>query len=238
MSTLKFVIYLVLILFISSCTNKNSEEYQLRLNNKSLHIHGDSLFFTMENKSHDEVIFIEDLSEYHYFKDQHPNQTKNHGFSLKVLDENNQLASLNLAFIQFDPDTIIDINIQNKIDKLLKNKELIMKKYAHLLQDYDSAWVFQHAKIIENAVIISKNQQIEMRLDFIPFYTKESYLFLKSSGFELNQDKQYYAQLRLEIDSVKIYKHLTNQYLDSLESNNIKIFHGSIESNKIPLKFH
>ena len=40
----------------------------------------------------------------------------------------------------------------------------------------------------------------------------------------------------INIDSSKVKKNLPPAFIDSLHQNNIKIFHGTISSNKVPLK--
>ncbi|MCC3214757.1 hypothetical protein LIV57_05705 [Chryseobacterium sp. X308] len=63
---------------------------------------------------------------------------------------------------------------------------------------------------------------------------------LETSGsyYSFDKKKEYFIQIGLNFDSTEIKKHLTHYELDSLKRNNIKIFHGKLKTEKIPLKFH
>jgi hypothetical protein len=54
-------------------------------------------------------------------------------------------------------------------------------------------------------------------------------------SYSLEKSKKYYAQLIIKIDSNEVKKFLLSQEIDSLRKNNIKIFHGTIYSNKVSL---
>ncbi len=55
--------------------------------------------------------------------------------------------------------------------------------------------------------------------------------------FVFEKGEKYFIQLSYTSDSTFVKQNISKELLDSLHKNNIKIFHGTIYSNKVPLKF-
>ncbi len=122
---------------------------------------------------------------------------------------------------------------QNHTEKLSTNeREFLQNKRPIEVFKYntiksESFFVEAKSKVIINAKshLNYSSVQAGLLLDDLSFYSID----------EIKEGNK--IRLALNIDSTNVKKNLTKEFIDSLHQNHIKIFHGTIYSNKVPLEF-
>lgn len=113
-----------------------------------------------------------------------------------------------------------------------KKDSLLWKEFQSRGINVDFFWTKSYKKMQKDKFILSPNEQHT--------FTKKNIFSIKqlnSSGsyYKFNLKKRYTIQTEIIFDSTRIKKHLLKKDLDSLKNNGIKIFHGKLITEKVPL---
>ncbi|MGI9526811.1 MAG: hypothetical protein ACR2MS_06860 [Weeksellaceae bacterium] len=229
---IKYITYIIFILALTGCNqNKGSS---IKIENEKISFK-DSLYFSITNNSNSKVIYLTDLSRYRYYNIDTVYPNENIGLSIKITDSDSNIIDFDRKFIFFDIDSLADLKTESYADKLRQDLAFYQNKYKELFVDHDTSWAFHSALIREKSMQLNKKEKGYKKIELINNQSQESYFLLTSYGFDLEPNKSYFLSLILKVDSVRVKKYLPQKYIDSLEANHIQIFHGEIESNKVPL---
>ena len=247
MSQLKYIIAVTLTIIIISCNGQNSttDEIVLLINNESIQFAVDinpevhsTCFLNEEERllSTNEVVF-----------ELRNNTNKKLLFMLK---DHNLIDIYNLRIKIFQNDTLINGsnifvhpgNPQNKSDSIYSKKfDEITKKLDEnrnqLIEQGGKNNLSMFNAFINQSIVIEKNKNHIFRSQFKFPYICEMYIndVLTPHIYHLQKNKRYSLSLEYKVDKLEVEKELTKKQRDSLKKENIEIFSGSIESNRIPL---
>lgn len=116
-------------------------------------------------------------------------------------------------------------------------KKLNIKQYNSPINNENSIfWNIKYYKIKKNSFYIHpfSSDTIVIKFDLDINLDKIAVVY-DLSGYDKNDLKNSKLQIAIRIDSTEAKNLLLPKDLDSLRKNNIKIFHGIIYSNKVPL---
>ncbi|MGI9526810.1 MAG: hypothetical protein ACR2MS_06855 [Weeksellaceae bacterium] len=230
---IKYITYIIFILVLSGFNqNKGSS---IKIENQKISFK-DSLSFSIANNSNSKLIYLTDLSRYNYYSIDTVYPNSNIGLTIKITDSDSNIIDFDRKLINFDLNYLFENpRIKRYVDEVEKESKFYSKKYKELFFDHDSTWVYHNAFIREHSMLLRSKEKGFKKIALIDNLSPESYFLLGSYGFPLKPNKPYYLSLLLKIDSSRVKKYLPKKYIDSLAQNNIQIFHGEIESNKVPL---
>lgn len=250
----KNILFLVvLLIYFFNCKNTGKEitfknqisESEINKND-FIQINIDSVYYdeknsyfkiNIENKSRSYLYFPVDPDFSSQFNDRASEIKSNFSFSTfytKYFDQNNFIILGHL----YSSDIVIDF--WKKIDSLKIENSNYLKKYGKVS---DSGfkdriyWGVKYHEVKKNGFFLKPKEEKELIIrSHISFDIKAHY-YDQTSFSSKELEKVAYAQLILYIDSSQIKRDLLlSKDIDSLRKNNIKIFHGTIYSNKVPLK--
>lgn len=243
----RFYLFFIIAVFSSlsfSC-KKNGFEIEI----KSTTVKNGKLFISSEirNNSNNKVYFpiytTEMLIPYHNLRNQSKmplDSLYSPSLILLIYDKKGEIIPGIYGFDEnyfgnkFEKEPIDSIDFYfSKIDTAKLNmdeKSFLRSKY--LIQ------VFQYVNIKNESFYVNPKSSItinfashlnysstraELLIDDLSFYPTD--VFREASDYNVT----------LNIDSTLVKKRFTKEFIDSLHQNNIKIFHGTIYSNKVPL---
>ncbi|CAI8846719.1 Lipoprotein [Chryseobacterium sp. IT-36CA2] len=139
---------------------------------------------------------------------------------ITITDQNNNKVSARAIYINSE-----GLNI-NKKDSLLmdENKKKGFEKNIF--------WYSENRSIKRNAVFVQSGKE---KIFDRGFALLKDQLKNGNSFFLLKKNEKYFIQIEVDFDSTIIKDYLTPFDLDSLKRNHIKIFHGKLTTDKIPL---
>lgn len=216
-------IRLLIILFLFSCSKGN--RIDLNFCEDSIQSKNNTVNLEIRNNSNENYIFCIPSSMY---------EKSFGGYSklinFKLTDENGIEPKTNgPVYLDklFPTEEEMDLQIERK-----RKDSLLWKKLLNEGLKIDYSWVEDYKIIKGNSIVINSNQKKKISKKIVFFKSQ-----LEQSGtyYTFDKNKRYFIQIEMEFDSTKIKEHLTPIDLDSLRKNQIKIFHGKLKTEKIPL---
>lgn len=146
---------------------------------------------------------------------------------------------------------VTGINNDNIIVKDENNKILVPNNVIRYNDNYynnylDSLNIIKYKQIGYSENFAFNNVYIEQNFFLIPPKSKlffESYICFDGNSLEssfrrysFDYNKKYFFRLQFKSDSI-LKKYLTQSQLKTIKENNYKIFHGTLVSNAVPIKF-
>ncbi|MBA5629489.1 hypothetical protein [Moheibacter lacus] len=219
---MKQMIIFAFLLSTTFCTQKedkkNVQKKELTIENESIKVH-DTLHYEIENLSSKPYFYL--VLRMNKFSYQPPYQDKNslapainrivsHIYKGKDSLHVNQIITSTSPFFVYDED---EEEYNSYVDSLKQ----------------------QIVRTTTSQRILKPNESVKIKTVFrnyeIDEITDNEYRML------LDNTESYHIQLSYTSDSTFVKQNISKELLDSLRKNNIKIFHGTIYSNKVPLKF-
>ncbi len=208
-------IFIVGVFILSSCAKK---EVNFQFCNDTCNVN-EKVCFIMKNNTEEKYAFLSSLTD----------STENGAMKILILDEYGIEPKTKIVYLDklFPNDKEIDEFLLNE-----KKDSLLWKNFLNMGLKVDFFWVKQYNVIKKNSFVLDHNADKKFFKNII-FLEKQ----LKNSGsyYIFEKNKKYTIQAEIDFDSVRIKKYLTKIDLDSLKRNNIKIFHGKLKTEKIPL---
>ncbi|GLB49268.1 hypothetical protein [Neptunitalea lumnitzerae] len=241
------ILYLIVVLFSFGCSSENNNnDLKVRILNESIKI-SDSLikdnFLTGDSFS-GQVINFEFInkSKYNYFFLPFTNNMSqgsiryncfpesNKGLSLTNLkiymEDMNKSLELKIPILHRYPDS--QVNILNERFVKLGNKTIDLYKedgYSEILKHMNAAAYLiipAHSKLYFEIPIEIKYHSMNEEIT--------------SEFYEVEVYTNYASSLFFKADTTHIKKYLPESLVKTIEENNFKIFHGELESNRIPIE--
>lgn len=184
-----------------------------------------------------EKIFIPVITDYSIFvseclKKYYPTPF----FYLKITDTNEKIVHSKCDFVTFHPPEeekqLEDMRKFNSLDSTLRSE------YPSILKDMPS-WGVRYKLLKEQSVYLQPKDSalilIKKKID-ADVYSQN--ITWDISRFDIKDLNKRNVEIRLMSDSSQIKRDLLlPKDIDSLRKNNIQIFHGTISSKKMPLRF-
>lgn len=219
---MKQIIIFTFLLSTTFCTQKedkkNVQKKELTIENKSIKVH-DTLHYEIENLSSKPYFYLvlrmdkfsyKPIYETKNYREAMFNRIVSHIYKGKDSLHVNQILTSTSPFFLEDEDE----EEYNAYVDSLKREIFRTTTSQRILNQYES---------LNIKTVFRNYEQDEI--------TKNEYRML------LDNTENYTLQLSYTSDSTFVKQNISKELLDSLRENNIKIFHGTIYSNKIPLKF-
>lgn len=206
---IKYFPVVVIMIITLACKSSSNKQAIISLENERLTSIDETLRVKIENKERDRFYFIDNVDKVSHCKDK------------------NAISSI---ITSIAGDTIIeysgisdDLRVFDKV-KNWDSLQIEMKKEESL----------KNSKRKTIKTVLNKNESIKIN---IKFNSESEGKGIGFCGYEFNNKEKYFIQLVYSSDSTFVKQNISKKLLDSLRKNDIKIFHGTIYSNKVPLKF-
>lgn len=219
---MKQIIIFTFLLSTTFCTQKedkkNVQKKELTIENKSIKVN-DTLHYEIENLSSKPYFYLVlRMDKFSYkpiygtknYREAMFNRIVSHIYKRKDSLHVNQILTSTSPFFLEDEDE----EEYNAYVDSLKREIFRTTTSQRILNQYES---------LNIKTVFRNYEQDEI--------TKNEYRML------LDNTENYTLQLSYTSDSTFVKQNISKELLDSLRRNNIKIFHGTIYSNKIPLRF-
>ncbi len=200
-------ILIISCIFLWNCSLNTNSSFSLKIDKESK----DSLILEIKNTSESPVFyFFVKADKLSYMSDKN-------SFSPIYYSKKDSLINYNTAELpSFEFETPLSEFEDSPVPET-KNEKPISDVYKVVIKTLKAKEVF-NLKILFND---SDRSELE------PY-----------GGFGIEFDKGIKEmQIKYSSDSTFVKQNISKELLDSLHKNNIKIFHGTIYSNKVPLKF-
>lgn len=245
----QFCLILIVIAFSFNFFSCNKNEFGIKI--KSTSVKNGRLFSTIEIKNHSDnkvyfpIITTETLIPYHNVRSQENNQLNDLFYPaiiLLIYDKNEKIIpaiygspeDFNMKQNESESERFDSIGYylsQNKSKKLNLNE-------IEFLKNRSALELFKYITVKNESFFINPKSNLKIKIEsHLNHSTVRAELLLDDMTFypvnEFNEETK--LSFFINIDSSKVKKNLPPAFIDSLHQNNIKIFHGTISSNKVPL---
>lgn len=230
--------------FFISCSNKNGA-ISFNLNNKNLKciVRKDSLYsyrfynkkdkefstnvvsFTLKNETEKKYLFLVKNKYLH----------KIYNCRMNVY-ENSKLikfhAPIGDAFFETDKK---QEKLFNYIDYTFKEEQNKLFDLVKLGAKQEGIFLFN--SYLEESLIVNPNEKVTINsLLSLPFIVENTILnTMDPVYYEFKENYKYEFSLEYEMNANNLKKELTKEQLAELEYNNVEIFNGKIETERIPI---
>ena len=241
----QLLLFITILFFVISCTKKDEVQFILLNEKLEFHVNPDSLnVYKREydnNKDRDLSLNIVKF-----------NITNKSTKKYLFLTKDNFLGQLLSLQIQiFENDSLIRTHAKSTVSKYTETEEELTKLINY--GEYSDLVYLQNLKVVNQMGF--KSSEFETRMSFINqfvvIFPNESIVFysglnlpyiLENSLFngtssilvDFKKDKNYEFSLKYKLKE-DIEKILPKEILDNLKDNNIEIFKGEIETQRIPI---
>jgi hypothetical protein len=240
---LKKGIILSIFFFISCSDKKEAISFSLNNNNLKCIVRKDSLYsyryynkddkefstnvvsFTLKNETEKKYLFLVKNKYLH----------KIYNCRMNVY-ENSKLikfhAPIGDAF--FDNEKKQE-KLFNYIEYTFKDEQNKLFDLVKLGAKQKSAFLFN--SYLEESLMVNANEKVTINsLLSLPFIVENTILnTMDPVYYEFKENCKYEFSLEYEIDANNLKKELTKEQLNELEYNNVEIFNGKIETERIPI---
>ena len=226
----------ILLVFFISCKEKNNNELELVILNNSIvsfqsrdnsnDININMLDSNTIKKSKTIIVYkLTNHSRLTYYFNMNTNSKFNgkiNGLTLRngdlcIYDNEKKLVKINTPRLNFDFNQNSCLNKNFKISKFLNYSE-----------DFNSLYIQEQLNFI-----IHPNETLYFEWFVNLPYGNE----MQKAHLNLDNDRNYYAKIFMFSDSTNYKKELSRTTLQTIKTNNIKVYHGIIESkNSVPVK--
>ncbi len=129
---------------------------------------------------------------------------------------------------------------QKREDSLRKRKDSLLKLNSLLIKENgnekNGLWGLQYFSIKKNNFYLKPHGSIDIKVKInLEGSVEKSLLIGDISVYNKKHLEDSHIQIAIRVDSTEAKELLLTKDLDSLKKNNIKIFHGTVYSNKVPL---
>jgi hypothetical protein len=236
------LLVLIFLVFVSSCKKGNVSFELLNKEVVSKHIQLDSLEFSYHNKKFNNEKELYEFTNQVEFKVTNNSENKylfylnslklNEIYNLDIIieDENKKVINKSTPLIDGSYNckigSLLELDFYNKNEKEKLLQKIGCNIKSNILEYYDEK------------IIISPNEthvfQTTISLPFVIEDNEEN--LRRPIYFKLDPSKKYTFKLKYKLKE-NLEKILSKEILKNLKDNNIEIFKGEIETQKIPIKF-
>jgi hypothetical protein len=241
----QLLLFVTILFFVISCTKKDEVQFILLNEKLGFHVNPDSLNIYKREYDNDND---RDLS-INIVKFNITNKSNKKYLFLTKDNFLNQLLSLQIQI--FENDSLISTNVKSTVSKYTETDEELTKlinygEYSDLVylqnlkvvnqMGFKSSEFETRMSFINQFVVISPNESIVFYSGLNLPYILENSLFNGTSSIlvDFKKDKNYEFSLKYKLKE-DIEKILPKEILDNLKDNNIEIFKGEIETQRIPI---
>lgn len=212
MGSSRFIIIILFIIY--SCNNEVTYNFDESIFRTSNHNHK----FVINNPSHFNYAFYSftntGIEDFHLIG-------KN---NIIITDEDEKKVVEKNVFINYkDVNTYENneeqdslLNIKNELDGFKRSK----------------FWYSINNSIKANALFVESTHKKKFNREIVLLANQ---IVNGNSYFPLKKNKKYFIQINIDFDSTVIKEYLTPADINYLRKNNIKIFHGELQTERIPV---
>lgn len=219
---MKQMIILALLLFLTFCTrkenNKIAQKNELTIKNESIKLN-DTIDYEIKNMSNKSYFYLVMRMDKISYQPAHEDKKSSEPSFNKIVShiyKGEDSLHLNHILVSTSPFFISDEDEEEYLSYIDSLKQAIFRTTT-------------------SKRILKSNDFLKIRTIFKNYEIDE--IADNEYRMILDNTENYQLQLSYTSDSTFVKQYISKKLLDSLRKNDIKIFHGTIYSNKIPLKF-
>lgn len=210
----KIIILIISIFSLLGCTKKKVD---FGFCISTYRANDEIICFTVKNNSEKKYAFFS------------PSLANNNDIKLILHDEAGNEPKINTLYLDnlFPDEKEARIFLTNE-----KKDSLLWKNLIHKGLKVDFFESKQYYLLKKSSFILYSNEKKQFSKKIVLLKKQ-----LKKSGsyYTFQKNQKYTIQVEIDFDSMNVKKFLTPDDLDSLKRSNIKIFHGKLRTERIPL---
>lgn len=223
---------IVFFLVLQSCNTVKQGIY-LEVKNMSINYPSDSIEYNIVNNLSYKVGVVVDSTYFRLFNFYFDN---NFQIEIEVFDSDGNKIYYN--YIPVNDNKLLEVKTKFILNKI-KEDSIYINNYKKNVRNNEvdtlnTEFILSNKDVIENIKYISPKSKLGLKTNLNLKNERRPYSELEYN-YDLDPSKEYFMRIKLSVDKATLK--LTKEELDFLKENNIQIFHGTIYSNKVPLKF-